>query len=182
MAATARTRLRRRHAVHATGTFVGRGRRASVRARSASSESIFHGPPWATRAHRSTTSSPASAVGAVLDDPDRARRVDAETGEGRAVSALDDSRSPDYHDFFNALSPTPKTTPPRPPSTCLGGLRRPDKYPRPDFRFVGQVRRRRRTSTSRPGTTKAASPTPWSPKARRWVAAGVGHERNGVFF
>jgi hypothetical protein len=109
--------------------------------------------------------------------------VDASPGSGRARFGLTELALDDYHDFFTAISPDPPEVPSHVSFevTWHGGGDR-TKLPDPDFGFTGNY----------VGGDASISFTAWNdgagviytsdPGGQATIGAGVGHERNGVFF
>jgi hypothetical protein len=118
--------------------------------------------------------------------PVDAGTIDANTGTGAARFAMANLAIPDYHDFFNSISPSPTWVPAHASFEVVwqGGGERV-KLRDGDFGFGGQY-------VGGPATvTFAASvdgePTVYSSDADGQrnpddAPPGVGHERNGMFF
>jgi hypothetical protein len=90
---------------------------------------------------------------------------------------------PDYHDFLNAVSPSPKTKPGHVTfDVHWDGLDRRRRIRDDAFGFVGEFRPVRaridfRVSDDGNGVVYASDS-----HGQKTISGGVGHERNGVFF
>jgi hypothetical protein len=109
--------------------------------------------------------------------------VDASPGSGRARYRLDELALNDYHDFFTAISPNPPNVPSHVSFEVVwSGGSGHQRIADTDFDFTG---------TFVTGDARIAF-TAWNdgtgvvyasnPNGQTSDGAGVGHERNGVFF
>ena len=176
--------VRHRHALHA-GPYVGMDGRHRTRGRSASSESTSTRAPWATRRRRSTTSSRASSPPACSGRSlSLAPRCVVDPGTGTARFRMQNVAVPDFHNFFNAISPFPSTLPGHVSFDVrwAGGGER-DGDPRSGVRLRGHLRRRRGDDLVQ-GVRRQPARRHLHVESRGPVERQRGRrpERNGVFF
>jgi hypothetical protein len=109
--------------------------------------------------------------------------VDASPGSGRARYHLERLAVPDFHDFFNAVSPSPTTVPGEVAFDVRwsgGGDR--SHLRDATFGFVGDYVQGNATISFTAHDVGSGVVYRSVPDGQKTVSAGVGHERNGVFF
>ena len=90
---------------------------------------------------------------------------------------------PDFHDFLNAVSPSPKTQPGHVTfDVRWDGDGRRRHIRDGAFRFVGDYRPVRAHINFRVSDDNSPVVYTSDPHGQTTVSGGIGHERNGVFF
>ena len=106
------------------------------------------------------------------------------------VLDLDDARMhrthmavPDYHDFLNSISPSPKTRPGHVSFDVRWDGHDKRRHIRDDaFGFVGEYRPVRAQIHFRVSDDRSPVVYTSDTHGQKTVSGGIGHERNGVFF
>ena len=111
--------------------------------------------------------------------------IDVSPGSGRAHFHMDNLAVPDWHDFFNAVSPSPNP-PPVPSHVSFdvrwngGGHRQ--KIRDTTFDFAGDFVSGDASIVFSVWNDSSGVTYTSVADGQKTVSAGVGHERNGVFF
>jgi hypothetical protein len=126
-----------------------------------------------------------AASGLFWTIPVGAAAVDVSPGSGRARFQAAGLAVPDFHDFFNAISPSPSPAPA--PShvsfdTVWSGGGVHERVRDTDFGFVGDFVAGDATIAFTVANDGAGVTYTSDAAGQTTASAGVGHERNGVFF